>query len=247
MDRASDYNVDGGLLGLGEFIFLELLSEMELPQDAQQFLILNKKTIKLILHLRYSRIIQSIIQISPMFIIKDISQGKQVGNNTIHSDQDDWCTIAIDPIIREGIARIEIIFYNIERSKSIGIADASCSFAAGKLPWNNANRETTVRYRGKNGGLSHITDGTNGNQGYEKGQRVAVEVDMTTVPRRTTFFVNDVEQPNYVIGIPSEIRFWVHTYYKSSSFTVTKFERLIQSTAKGVKGSKALEWGKEWK
>ncbi|KAA6356117.1 MAG: hypothetical protein EZS28_048356, partial [Streblomastix strix] len=65
MDHACDYNVDGGLLSLGEFIFLELLSEMELPQDVRQFLILNKKTFKLILHPRYARIIQSIIQIPP--------------------------------------------------------------------------------------------------------------------------------------------------------------------------------------
>ncbi|KAA6380264.1 MAG: hypothetical protein EZS28_024208, partial [Streblomastix strix] len=64
---------------------------------------------------------------------------------------------------------------------------------------------------------------------------------------RATFFVDDIEQPNYVIEIPSKIRFWVFTYYKSSSFTVTKFERLIQSTAKGVEGSKAIQWGKKWK
>ncbi|KAA6380511.1 MAG: hypothetical protein EZS28_023962 [Streblomastix strix] len=109
------------------------------------------------------------------------------------------------------------------------------------------DRQKTVRYWGYNGGLDHITKGISGNHKYVDGQRVAVEVDLTTVPRKATFFVNNVEQPNFVIGFPEAIRFWVHTYYKSSSFTVTKFERLIQSTAKGVKGSKALEWGKEWK
>ncbi|KAA6328822.1 MAG: hypothetical protein EZS28_053676 [Streblomastix strix] len=70
---------------------------------------------------------------------------------------------------------------------------------------------------------------------------------MTIVPRRVTFFVNDAEQPEFVIGIPSEIRFWAYTSEEQSTFTVVKFERLIKSTAKGVVGSKALEWGKEWK
>ncbi|KAA6379754.1 MAG: hypothetical protein EZS28_024718 [Streblomastix strix] len=234
MDHASDYNVDGGLLSLGEFIFLELLSEMELPQDVQQFLVLNKKTFKLILHPRYAKIIQSIIQISPGFIIKQAWQGRSDGNKFIHSDKDDWCTIAIDPIIREGIVRIEVVFENCGGwNRIIGIADASCSFSAGRAPFQ-------VGY------LLHITDGIGGNQEYADGQRVAVEVDMTTVPRRAAFFVDDIEQPNFVIGIPSEIRFWVYTFEKSSSFTVTKFERLIQSTAKGVEGSKALEWGKKW-
>ncbi|KAA6357160.1 MAG: hypothetical protein EZS28_047313, partial [Streblomastix strix] len=96
------------------------------------------------------------------------------------------------------------------------------------------HREKTVRYFW-NGQLSHISFGQN-NKKYSDGQRIGIEVDMTTVPRRVTFFVDNVEQPKYVIGIPSEIRFWV----------LTKFERLIKSSAKGVEGSKALEWGKEW-
>ncbi|KAA6383333.1 MAG: hypothetical protein EZS28_021135 [Streblomastix strix] len=112
MDRASDYNVSGSLLGLGENILLELLSQMEHPKDAQQFLILNKKTYKLILHPRYARIIQSIIQITPIFIIKESRQGIAEGNKFIHSDQYDPCTIAIDPIINDGIVRTEIVLGN---------------------------------------------------------------------------------------------------------------------------------------
>ncbi|KAA6396798.1 MAG: hypothetical protein EZS28_007671, partial [Streblomastix strix] len=204
--------INGGSIQLGEFIFLELLSEMELPQDVRQFLILNKKTFKLILHPRYARIIQSIIQITPIFIIKEAWQGRSDGNKG-----------------------------QLEQKQCIGFADASCSFAAGKAPWDDGNLEKTVRYWGIEGFLDHITYGTRGNQEYEDRQRVAVEVDMTTVPRRATFFVDDIEQKNYVIGIPEAIRFW------SSLFTIIKFERLIQSTAKGVEGSKALEWGKEWK
>ncbi|KAA6382980.1 MAG: hypothetical protein EZS28_021494 [Streblomastix strix] len=229
MDHASDYNIEGSLLSLREFIFLELLSEMELPQDVRQFLILNKKTFKLILHPRYARIIQSIIQITPLFVIKEAWQGRSDGNKFFHSDKNHLCTIALDPIIRDGIVRIEVIYKNILGWRMIGFADASCSFAAGRAPC---------------GYLDHITF-TKGNQEYADGQRVAVEVDMTTVPRRATFFVEDVEQPNFVIGIPEAIRFWAYTTDPSSSFIVTKFERLIQSTAKGVEGYKALEWGKE--
>ncbi|KAA6376026.1 MAG: hypothetical protein EZS28_028446 [Streblomastix strix] len=126
----------------------------------------------------------------------------------------------------------------------MGIADASCSFAAGRYPNQDGNQEKTVRYFW-NGELNHKTGGPK-NQEFADGQKVGIEVDMTTVPRRVTFFVDDVEQPKYVIGIPSEIRFWAYTFNESSSFTVTKFERIIKSSAKGVPGSKALEWGKEW-
>ncbi|KAA6389221.1 MAG: hypothetical protein EZS28_015253 [Streblomastix strix] len=202
MDLASDYNVDGGLLSLGEFIFLELLSEMELPQDFKQ---------------------------DPYSLQR--MHGKE---------------FLIKIIIKEGIVKIEVLFENtLGWIRIIGIADASCSFEAGNAPDEDGNDKKTVRYQ-QNGKLSHITDGTKGNQEYVDGQKIGIEVDMTTVPRRATFFVDDVEQPNFVIGIPEAVRFWTCTYYKSSSYTVIKFERLIQSTVKGVEGSKALEWGKEW-
>ncbi|KAA6392188.1 MAG: hypothetical protein EZS28_012284 [Streblomastix strix] len=241
MDHVSEYNVDEGLLGLGPDIFLHLLSEMKHPQDVRKFLAICKKFHKLQEHPRF------LIQISPSFIIKEQSQGRQQGMQFIHSDGEDYCTIAIDPIIREGMIRIEIIFDNNGgRISGVGIADASCSFAVGSIPTNDGNKEKTVRYYNK-GSLNHITNYAIRNQIYEVGQRIAIEVDMTTVPRRATFFVDDIEQPNYVIGIPSEIRFLAFTYVRSTSFTILKFEKLVQSTAKGVEGSQALEWGKEWK
>jgi hypothetical protein len=39
--------------------------------------------------------------------------------------------------------------------------------------------------------------------------RIAAEVDMRKKSKIVTFFVDDVEQPNYVINIPSAIRLWV--------------------------------------
>ncbi|KAA6377704.1 MAG: hypothetical protein EZS28_026769 [Streblomastix strix] len=247
MERVSDYNVYGSLLGLGENILLEILSEMEIPQDVQQFLVLCRKTYKLLIHPRYARIIQSIIEIRPIFIIKEQKQGRSDQNKFIHSDNDDFCTIAMNPVIREGIVKIEVIFENTDGwSRMIGIADASCSFAAGKGPWEDGNRQKTVRYY-LGGYIRHITDDAIRNQEYSDGQIIGIEVDMTTVPRKVTFFVDEVEQPNFVIGIPEAVRFWAYTFHKSSSFTVIKFERLIKSTSQGVYGSKGLQWGKEWK
>ncbi|KAA6378248.1 MAG: hypothetical protein EZS28_026224 [Streblomastix strix] len=185
-------------------------------------------------------------QIRPIFIINELSQGNSDGNQFINSDQHDYCTIAINPIINEGIVKIEIIYENTGIcDKIVGIADSSCSFATGKGPSANRNDNKTIRYW-NDGCLNHITYGTKRNQSYVDGERIGIEVDMTKVPRRVTFFINDVEQPNYVVGIPSEIRFWAYTNKRSSSFIINKFQRLIQSTAKGVAGSKALQWGKEW-
>ncbi|KAA6372703.1 MAG: hypothetical protein EZS28_031770, partial [Streblomastix strix] len=57
------------------------------------------------------------------------------------------------------------------------------------------------------GDLDHVTDRTKGNQEYANGQRIGIEVNMIIAPRKVTFFVDDIEQPNFVIGIPEAIRF----------------------------------------
>ncbi|KAA6372068.1 MAG: hypothetical protein EZS28_032404, partial [Streblomastix strix] len=128
MNGASDYNVIGGLLGLGEFILLEIISEMILPQDVQQFLVICRKINKLLEHPRFKKIIQSIIKITPVFIIKEKKQGRLEGMKFVHSNKYDYCTIAFDPVICEGIVRFEVIFENTRFYRMCGIADASCSF-----------------------------------------------------------------------------------------------------------------------
>ncbi|KAA6397296.1 MAG: hypothetical protein EZS28_007177 [Streblomastix strix] len=70
---------------------------------------------------------------------------------------------------------------------------------------------------------------------------------MTSNPRRAIFFVDGFEQKNFVIGIPQKSRFYAFISKESSSFQITKFEKLTQSSFRGVPGSKGWEWGKDWK
>ncbi|KAA6379969.1 MAG: hypothetical protein EZS28_024503 [Streblomastix strix] len=209
MDNLNEYNVDGSLLGLGQFVLLEILSKIKLPQDAQQFLAVCKKIYQLQNHPRFEKIIQSIIQIEPIFIIKESSQGNSEENKFLHSDENEPCVIALDPVISEGIVRLEIIFENNRgRLSGIGIADASCSFDVGKMPQDNENDKKTVGYW-SNGTLDHFSTYAKGNQWYHQRFRISAIVDMTAVPRKVVFYVDGIEQPNSVVEIPSEIRFWL--------------------------------------
>ncbi|KAA6389356.1 MAG: hypothetical protein EZS28_015116 [Streblomastix strix] len=81
---------------------------------------------------------------------------------------------------------------------------------------------------------------------FDCGQRIGAEVNMSSSPKKLTFFIDDVEQQYYVINIPQAIRFWSYIYAPNSSFGVTRFERRSSSSAHGVTGSIGLEWGKEW-
>ncbi|KAA6371436.1 MAG: hypothetical protein EZS28_033036, partial [Streblomastix strix] len=60
-NRPSDYNVIGGLLGLGEYILLEILSELKLVPDSIQFIGTCNKTLQLKNHPRFYQIIETLM------------------------------------------------------------------------------------------------------------------------------------------------------------------------------------------
>ncbi|KAA6401040.1 MAG: hypothetical protein EZS28_003433 [Streblomastix strix] len=127
----------------------------------------------------------------------------------------------------------------------MGIADTSCYFAAGKEPSADGNDKKTVRYW-NDGSLDHISSHLKGNQEYSEESKMGIEVDLTTVPRKVTFFIDDIEQPNYVVGIPSEIRFLVHfTEEVIQGFQMFLQVMLIMNLAKGDYCSMLIQ-GKDW-
>ncbi|KAA6358999.1 MAG: hypothetical protein EZS28_045473, partial [Streblomastix strix] len=79
------------------------------------------------------------------------------------------------------------------------------------------------------------------------GQRISVEVDLNSSPRKAVFFVDGIQQKNYVTGIPKKIRFFAFVLQSGSSFHITRSERLRQSSAHIDADSVAWKWGKDWK
>ncbi|KAA6385083.1 MAG: hypothetical protein EZS28_019390 [Streblomastix strix] len=134
-------------------------------------------------------------------------------------------TITSDPIISDGIVYYETVFEKHDGGYvfGIGIADSTVVFKPNKAPWHDGNNEKTVCY-------------------YMK---IGAEVNMSSSPRKLTFFVDDIEQKYFVINIPQAIRFWSFICKPNSSFRVTRFERRSSSSAHGVTGSRGFEWGKK--
>ncbi|KAA6381631.1 MAG: hypothetical protein EZS28_022842 [Streblomastix strix] len=97
--------------------------------------------------------------------------------------------------------------------------------------------------------ICYIIDDTTpiqGNAQFQCGQRISIEVNMTSNPRRAVFFIDGVEQKNSIANIPEAIRFYVNISKPNSSFQITKFGRLQSSSARGGPGSKSWVWGKDW-
>ncbi|KAA6372275.1 MAG: hypothetical protein EZS28_032198 [Streblomastix strix] len=188
--------------------------------------------------------------------IPEGDKGRVEGSTLIcqNGGSDNEChTITMDPIINDGVARFEVVFNGHEGEEfSLGIVEASQVFKLNDLP-NGMNGNCSARYSNI-GELAHrvycITkDSTpiNGNSPFNCGQKISIEIDMTSNPRKCVFFVNGLEQKNSVVNIPKAIRFYVFVRKLNSSFQVTRFERLQSSSARGVPGSKQWEWGKNWK
>ncbi|KAA6370615.1 MAG: hypothetical protein EZS28_033858 [Streblomastix strix] len=181
-------------------------------------------------------------------IIPDKQIVTQSGNKIIHSNNNvKRQTVAFNPIISEGIIRFEGFFENHSVWNFIfGVAYSSAVFGSNKWPQNDENYKKTICYW-NDGNLRHIGDWITGNSQIEKNKSIAMEVNMNITPRTLTFFYDNQEQPVSVANIPSQIRFWIYITDTNSSFTITRFERIQSSSAKGVSGSKVFQWGKEWK
>ncbi|KAA6385781.1 MAG: hypothetical protein EZS28_018692 [Streblomastix strix] len=86
-----------------------------------------------------------------------------------------------------------------------------------------------------------------GNQIFNCGQRLQIEVDLKLVPSKVVFFINGEQQKNYVTGVPDNIRFFAFVHQAGSAFRITRSERLRQSSARIDADSVAWKWGENWK
>ncbi|KAA6386902.1 MAG: hypothetical protein EZS28_017570 [Streblomastix strix] len=108
-----------------------------------------------------------------------------------------------------------------------------------------ANDRDAINYN-CNGDIGLIDDKyISGNSKFMCNQKVGIEVDLTSNPRKLTFFVDGKEQSNTFVKIPKSIRFFAFTKQRYSQFRVTRFERRTNSQAKGVANSLKCQWGKD--
>ncbi|KAA6373275.1 MAG: hypothetical protein EZS28_031198 [Streblomastix strix] len=185
--------------------------------------------------------------IVPVAIIQEQAQIRQERNKLIHSSENSLAsTVAFDPPVSDGIVRFEGVFENLDGWMfNIGIADVSTVFGANKVPAADGNKDNIVCYLNV-GTLQHRDGVISGNVQILEKQKIALEVNMVSIPHTLHFFVDGIEQPLSIFNIPAQIRFWIYLSRKDSQFTITRFNHLSSSSAKDVEGSKKLEWGKLW-
>ncbi|KAA6363536.1 MAG: hypothetical protein EZS28_040937, partial [Streblomastix strix] len=177
-------------------------------------------------------------------IESEVLQDMQVNGDTYkHTyENDKRCTLLYNPLINKGIVKFEVL--GVKFLWAVGIADESVRYGRDEHPEIRGG-DKVVGYN-SGGGIAHIGDFIEGNSGFSDGCRIGMEMNMESNPRSLTFFINDKEQPNFIINIPKAVRIFCYIWQKGASFKINKFEFLSTPTARHGNGSRAWEYGKEW-
>ncbi|KAA6386950.1 MAG: hypothetical protein EZS28_017521 [Streblomastix strix] len=240
-----EYNVIGGLPGLGPDILLELLSEFRLISNAVRFLCVCKKTHLLMKHDRFIRIVEqlnypiSIINKDPNYVeFIDIDGVQKKINMKYYYD----CTISLVQVLNNGIWSIEAMFQNSEGFAVIGIVRDSYAIPA-KADYENepyTNHIAVFCSGGYYNAAYYKGQSTYGNELFNDNQILRLEFD--SFKGTLILFINNVQQPVYFSGIKEKVRFIVNMYYDKSSCTIRSLKQLIAPTSKQIANEVAVQW-----
>ncbi|KAA6378875.1 MAG: hypothetical protein EZS28_025599 [Streblomastix strix] len=223
----SKYNVISGLSGLGEYVLLEILSEMIFFSDIIQFLGVCKKTSQLKKHARFYKVFGTLnfpIQI----------------NNPNHSN-----IISLSQILENGIWQIEVEFNRCKDIGAIGIVKE-----AYKIPENvhkdvypHPDYMVSYAMNGNTYGTRSVYyngNGALGNIKFKDNQKIKVEYD--SEKGTLIFFVEGVQQPVYVTGINEKVLFIIYLCCGGSSCLIRSLKKLSSPTSGHAKNEKSIQW-----
>ncbi|KAA6379300.1 MAG: hypothetical protein EZS28_025172 [Streblomastix strix] len=246
MEAPSEYNIIGGLLGLGPDILLEILSELRLISNAVQFLGVCNKTHQLMNHQRFMTIIETlsypieIINKEPDCVIfvdidgyqKKISK-KKTGDNTISLVQ----------VLNNGIWTLEALFQNTKGYFiTIGIVRDSYDIPANAAYADKPHTDHIAAFRGKSSTYPvwYKYQGIGRNTKFKDNQILRLEFD--SFKETLILFIDNVQQPVYFSGIKEKVRFIIYMYQAGASCTIRSLKKLNTPTSKHLENEQTIEW-----
>ncbi|KAA6400721.1 MAG: hypothetical protein EZS28_003751 [Streblomastix strix] len=212
MSVPKEYNVIGGLIGLGPDIMLEILTEMLNKLDLQQ-------------------LIGTLLSPLNSPCLQDLMIDFNVFYHRKENTND--CSIIFNPLICRGIVRLDIL--NIRDLIGVGIIDESICYGRNQSPsqsdWDKAlgkilHNKDICRYQ---------------IESFSSNDRIGMELNMNYCPRTLTFFKNDIEQKIFITNLPASLRFWALLWKQGSTFKFPNFAYLLKPTAKHEE-SQICEW-----
>ncbi|KAA6387298.1 MAG: hypothetical protein EZS28_017174 [Streblomastix strix] len=248
-----DYNIIGGLIGLGPDILLELLFSMDNLPDIQKFIGVNKKTFHLKDHPGFQQIIvnsQCIDQVSEL-------ENSDLTGKSVELVRVDGLlrtaigliferfSISLNKIMKVGIHSMSCIIEQRDNylgyiSGSIGVCKAGYKITYPCWPRIYPHYQSMVQYDGVDGLVRFKGNETKGNAKFSVGQILTMELNMDAGTLH--FFVDGKQQRVFVCGINEPVKFYFHLYDRHVPFTITSLKEIRLPTTKTLRLEKAIEW-----
>ncbi|KAA6372410.1 MAG: hypothetical protein EZS28_032063 [Streblomastix strix] len=177
-------------------------------------------------------------------IIPEISYVTQLDATTVKLSKYSQTTIAINPRIDAGIVQCEIVFRGMEVLKAfscgVGVIDADYDIPH---PYNPGKDDKSAMFQSNTGHIIQLQRDLVGNQPYRDEQVVCLEVNMDEDEHELRMFIDGVEQPVYLRGLPDHIRFFGFLWGSNKQFSVVSLRQVSQSKALGKSNqTRAEDW-----
>ncbi|KAA6387584.1 MAG: hypothetical protein EZS28_016889 [Streblomastix strix] len=83
---------------------------------------------------------------------------------------------------------------------------------------------------------------TLGNQAFKDNDTAVIEINLLSVPRTSHLFINGVQQPAYISGIPESVQYFFLFQSQGASITVLSLKRLSTPTIVNMSNTKEVKW-----
>ncbi|KAA6400674.1 MAG: hypothetical protein EZS28_003801 [Streblomastix strix] len=169
------------------------------------------------------------------------SYTKKEGEFTYTSTQAEYKTFPINSSLYKGIYRCEF------KVKTVGHLWFGIMKSGLKIPFGqhaNSNQQygKDSMFFYQDGKLFQNGKSTTGNQAIKDNDSVALEVNLNSTPRTVHLFINNVQQPIFMSGVPESVQFFFFIYQIGNSVTVLSLKRLTATSVQIIPGSKEMKW-----
>ncbi|KAA6363218.1 MAG: hypothetical protein EZS28_041256 [Streblomastix strix] len=152
-------------------------------------------------------------------------------------------TVSLSQVLENGTWELEVQFSNGGQTGGIGIVKESYNIPAGCQPDSNPHNQHTASYTGPSwyqGRVYSKGSYLEGNTIFKDNQIIKAEYD--SEKGTLIFFVDEVQQPVYIIGIKEKVIFIVFMFYFGATCIIRSLKKLTKPTSGHVVNEKTVQW-----
>ncbi|KAA6363310.1 MAG: hypothetical protein EZS28_041163, partial [Streblomastix strix] len=175
----------------------------------------------------------------PIQIINPIDSFTKSSEFTYTATSQQYLTFPINTIINQGIYRCEFKANKVGK-QLFGVLKSGLMIPTGQHAASSPYCKDNMFFYCK-GQVYQNVKNTTGNQAMKDNDTIAIEVNMT-IPRTVHLFINSIQQPVFMSGLPESIQFYFFLNKQGDSVTVLSVKKLAAPTIANIPGAQEVKW-----